>query len=644
MPAGKAIMLQHLIPFFCLYSLALLLAYALGFGLLKLSKNLTINGVYTHTFVCLLLGITLLVVCYSLLRSHGLSINVFLPLVLAMVFYRRKIRLGQAGQIEGNFNFSWLHLPVILFSFAWFALVVMKPGALPFRAVEYDNALYSQLSEQLRQTGIENRWWMNFSDTTSITGPNPYHYFDGWLNALLVALSGVNPLAGFYLVTYPLFVTLALYGILALFEQFKRIDLLRVLLAVLLLLAGPVYLIKNHDHLFNTNGSEIPLQHYGEKLAVYYPFICFAMLLLFNGFSEAALLWLLSLCCVSFTVFPALLIAYLFLLPFTFKKHKSALIAAAFFFLAIVVFYRVFSSIHDLPGAGNWRSYTDLEILNAQHLRLFLSDLCIGFFKRLALFSADYFYALLMIAYVLAYLRSAVARQLLLLLLCCAGGLLAALIVYKMPDSAQLFTNTLVLVHALIIALFIILLHQAKHKFIANVFMIIVLFNSACNAWLSFKEYRTMQKNISVSDDYLLRVKSMADSCTVQPKAGFIYNQADLDQLLSKPYSNYLYHLAWAGINAVPVKLSCNEVDQFNGTPGEQQLLRMLNEQELFYNYKVARPNMTADSLMLTFIKQQQLRFILASPTAHIPAFLEQHATVITDAGTHLKFLRISGL
>ena len=304
-------MLADVFLFLSIYLCFLSLVFLLGFFSLRLFKTtFPLKGFYTKTFTSLLFGLILLVTFFSVLKTQFLTVTIFFPLSLVFAFYGRSIRLQlkepERKKITTGFILSIVFLTLL--PFLYFALQVFKTGEFHFKALDYDNVVYGHLSSYLADTGVENKWFSYFTDHSTITSVEPYHYIECWLNAAVISVFKTNSLLSFYLVTYPLLILISCFGLLAIIEHYKQLKFSDLILSFLLLFIGAVFSIKQSNYHFNTLAAEVPLQHYGEKFSVYYPFILFSVLLLINNLKQEALLFGLTLCIVSSTLLPAIVI------------------------------------------------------------------------------------------------------------------------------------------------------------------------------------------------------------------------------------------------------------------------------------------------------------------------------------------------
>ncbi|PBQ34375.1 hypothetical protein CNR22_22220 [Sphingobacteriaceae bacterium] len=642
-------MLADVFLFLSIYLCFLFFVFFSGFFSLQFFKSIfVLKGFYTKTFVCLLCGLLVSVTLFAIFKTQFLTVTVFFPIVCIFAFKGKIIRLqAKESYIDQRKPvFFFRNVFLVLLPFIYFALQVFKTGGYHYKALEYDNAVYGHLSNYIASTGIENKWFSYFTDHSSIKSIEPYHYVECWLNAFVSSVFKTNSLLNFYLVTYPLLILISCFGILAIMEHYAKVTFTGVILSFLLLFIGAVFSIKQSNYHFNTLAAEVPLQHYGEKFSVYYPFVLFSVLLLLNKLHEEALLFGLSLCIVSSTMLPAIIVFTLVITLFFFRRLNKVVFFRAFLFLfCFLAFYKYFAS-SDYTYTDNWRLYefSDLETLSFsfQWFKLAISNFIYAFFKSLVYFLANYFYLPILYLAGFVFLKREVVRPLLFLSTLCLCGLLVACFFYKMLDNYQLFTNTLPLLHVLSIVILLQLLHTstALVKTFSGLFILAFF---GYTVYCSVKEYNILDKSMSVSNDYLIKSKALI-SDSEDHQVAFIYNQADADTLLLNRSKNYLYHLSYLGMDAVPLRMSLPEVRYTSPLPVVQADYDRLLEHELFYSFynQQTADRIDKDSLELNFLRSYKIRYVLLSPTVAVPNYMNsQNSIIVNDSKTGVRFIKL---
>jgi hypothetical protein len=647
-------MLLDVCRFLSIYLVLNLFLYTLGFYTLKFFKNtFSINRFYTKIFLSLLVGLIFTVLVFSLVKSNFLTGCLFFPFILFITFYKKSIKFTERDSpfIKAQKPLFYLGiLLILLFPFLWFSSVFLKLGDFHYTALAYDSVWYSELSNYLLETGKENKWGMFFSDTSSIAGVEPYHYVDSWLNAFCGFVFGGNSLFNFYLLTYPILILMTLLGFLAIIEHYVVISFLQCLVAVSLLFIGPVYQLKTQNYHFNTMACEIPTQHLGEKFAIYYPFIILSVLLVLNGYLIEALLFSLTLCVVSSTVFPAFIGFYLVLI-FIKKANREIVWKSILFFSLYAIFFGFFKTKGTSTASSQYMlDFTDFESfsIHITWIKLALSNFGYGFFISLKYALINYIYAIPILFYLIFYKKNQLSKTLSLFIILNLVGLLMAGFFYKLPDAYQLFSNTLPFFHVVLITSVITILFNSTSTktvlILCWTFLVLCFVNTSFNSMLEFTK---INKGCGVSDDYVLKAQKTIEKTNNRQRIGFIYNQFDHDRLLLHPDSNYLYHLSYLGLNAIPYRLSLEEVSDSILPYQLRKSYKLLRENELYYSFmKGLTPSeLNSDSLKIKFIRKFSLNYLLIGPTTPLPTFLsDTNSSILKDSKTGIRFVKLKNL
>lgn len=187
-------------------------------------KNLSdgYNNPFVSTFIYIFFGTSILVCFFSLIITKGVTINLIVLALLCIHYRTLKIR----PSLKNITSISFIEIAILGVASVVFCLLVF------YQLLQYDFfnnnsmrlgwgdfAFYSDQSENLLQSGNEglNSWFIYFHDLNVYTkSPSIYHYFDLWLNSILLKICTTK---GVYLYIYlfiPLvgsFVFLGFYAI-----------------------------------------------------------------------------------------------------------------------------------------------------------------------------------------------------------------------------------------------------------------------------------------------------------------------------------------------------------------------------------------------------------------------------------------------
>lgn len=635
-----------LVYFFSFLSFFLISLFS-GYLLLRLSGiSEHIKGLYTRGFVCSLCGLVFLVLLYSLVKSGGFTVNIFFPVIFALLYFSERKPILTPVKTEGESVYQVIIIMAltVLFPFLYFLFVMFKGGNIPWNGVDYDNVMYAKLAEELANSGLENKWFMYFSDTSKVRGLEPYHYFESWTNALCHQVFNTNLVLGFYLVVYPLLLSISILGVLALFEHFKKPGWTDFIISIALLFLGPIYQIKMSGYQENRMSCEIPWQCYGEKFSVYYPFILSSLLLLLKGYKLRVHIVLLCLCIVSSTLFPAILLFYFGLILFSKHLRKGLLLTVVPFLIVFILVY-VFNSPtkNSSSNPNELLGYSDLATaeFSMTWFKLALSNFAFSVFIILKSFFSGYFWIVPLFFLAFKILERTFLKDVSSLLVFCICGLCVSSFLFRHPDSHQLFSNSLTVLHGVLICLVICLLCQHnKSKLESNGLKVVVVLLAFNNAICSLMAYKEAQKNNNVSDEYLMTAWTLTKG-NPSKKVGLICTPADYVNYFVQRKKNSLYFLSYLDLDPLPINLSSPEIKSVPDSLLWKQDYPLIRKSDAFYGFIEGKKG-DMDSLRALFIERTGLKYILITPNHPYPAFLEKfHPKTLCDSATKLRLIRL---
>ena len=230
----------------CLYYgaviISLLVVYATGwlmkYFLFKTGDRISAFSILT----CSVLGLTLIVVIYSILLTKGLTANWILAVLFLLYLYRcKREKKGTAKSVQYHSSSVWKYATVILLInavfFCYFAYRIIDFEHGMFAPYSFDLDYYAKLSQYLT-LGYENGLLeYNFF---KYIAPQPYHYFELWANAILYKTFGLNAAVSF-MITVPMFFNTLIYiALLAVMESRVKMKFTYLLLAFVGLLLASV--------------------------------------------------------------------------------------------------------------------------------------------------------------------------------------------------------------------------------------------------------------------------------------------------------------------------------------------------------------------------------------------------------------------
>lgn len=621
-------MAADLLPQLLTYFFSIAFCQLTGRLLFKLLKHrLAVEGVYTSIFLSALLGFASLTCLYAIAKSGGNTVCWILVLAMALIF-RQKNTVSSPKPDKNKVKPHHYLMPltaIALAVFAYNAGLVYAGSDFSYSVLNYDNALYARLSQQLNTSGLENHIENLTGSPGYTTSAIPYHYFDLWFNALACKLSGLNALRCLYLVTYSHLLFVAVCGLLAVTEQVVAVTPLHGRCAVFLVFTGPFWIIQQSSVFLNTSTVEIPFAPYGEKFAIYYPFALLSVLFYLNRHWLQFLLSLTCLAVVAFSTLPAMLVCCLCFAFFGVPKSaiKASLAAVMLVFGALLLFY-VFNNAFD-EQTRLFYTYAATGPLNSKGLLLNVGS---GLLYDTIGFLANYAPLLVLLA-VLAYLRGyKPGWRWLLLFAPVFAGSVAKHTFYNTADNYQLFTNALPLFHVFAAALVVKLLFgSAGHLPLKPLFVGLLGINAALSASQAFAAHKHNAAQVQPSQSYMSELADLNKTIDIGEKLAWIYTQNDVDAHVTGQ-APYLAHLAHFNFDPVPVKLSSVAVNDFSSRKQYARLFEMLNSADPFYRFfekNMAQPGQNPDKLKLAFLRSHNIRYLLLGPGAEMPPLLNHY-------------------
>lgn len=311
---------------------------------------------YTSYFFTFLASVTFVIIVYSIFKTGFKTISIaFIPLIFVLI-YKQKLNYNNLREVFKNISIAkFLICLFIAFIFFFYeAAFLMKNELFCYNIPYCDFTYYSDISSFLHLSGQENRFLLSNVYFDSFNGIVPYHYFELWLTGLISYLFNIPGIVALMQFVYPTFYFITFLGILALWEQFAKINTYKIILGFLLLFVGGVFFNFYKDYeLLKYYSSSIAsiLYIWSKKIPPVFPFIILFFIAIKNNKLKLGLMSLLATCVVSIGMFPGI-ICGLILFGITNPFHKSInkkmvfqlLIYTLFFFLFFLLIYLLFGN------------------------------------------------------------------------------------------------------------------------------------------------------------------------------------------------------------------------------------------------------------------------------------------------------------
>jgi hypothetical protein len=513
------------------------------------------------------------------------------------------------------------------------ALMLLKLGGqFPYYIPTQDLVGYSNFVKQLLLTQQENYNGLtaNLIDS-DFHGISPYHFYEFWLAAFIVKLTGCLPLFAYWLLVYPLFYLMTWAGILAVWEHLHtKITWKQQIVSFLLLFLGAIY-FPFYDYLPYLDSTVYLHNNTLLTYGLLEPFLVAIYLLWQYQQKELAVVMLLIIPLLSITTLAGVTGAVLGIVWWAYRHQKRQLAYKSLgglgcLLLGLGVLYSVWGTKNE--AAFSWREFTpfvstqlydfpqNIVWVAKQMIVVFGLYLC----KSLWVY-APYVFLLLIYYYPLnlkALKKIFSSIQYFCLMPLC--GLAAMWLVMLHHDASQTFRNFCFPVLNLLLVLWFVhyfsqlplLQHRQKHTI--TFFILLVGYQMAYSAYY---KYRQVAERQEYSEAYLLHLQKIITKLPENSLGAFIYPPSFYaDDLFSKVIRHQLpagYLALFPNVAGI-VNLGVFEI------PYSQQAIYKLQEGRLrknseFYQFVQKRQKTnnvrSIVDLQNEFIYQYPIQFIL---------------------------------
>ena len=441
--------------------LALLITYSVG---KCIASFFEIKGnFFFKLFVTYIIGITTIVLLYSLIKAHGRTVNVLLLPIIGylLYYYRSAFKINLRSNFKGILQeFLWSLLPFIcVFLYqSWFYFDFANKTINILWSDYYQFGFYS---DSLSLFGTESRMpEMIFLFSKYRNIPVPYHFPELWFTSFFSSVFKNASVNSYYFLTYPILLSCFIIGISSLFENCFSKKLLVIIISVFLVfLSGrliPYIPITAHT-------SWGIIDNIGQKLAFIYCFILLGFILLKNKQWLIGILILTTIPLFSITFLPSVwggILSFCFISLFIPDIRKIS-INLILYILTLIFLYLLFYSlfktdINDGLGIKNILSHGIFkgtsEGFSYQNLKIVVSNFICYSIPTIFIHLSIIYY--LYIAYFILLFRSVIKQYQIFILLFCilVGGAVATTLTSILYNSNQFMEscNSLIIVFVLI--------------------------------------------------------------------------------------------------------------------------------------------------------------------------------------------------
>ena len=604
-------------------------------------------------FLRLIFGLSAVLTIYAAVRTGFNTVLSGVLLSLGGVSWWLR-KHGAGRQLHGSREkllrptaapYSVAHLLLLLLSAAALMTALRFPLLYNFASGHYDAPFldivyYAKLTFPLNQQGVESSMLEPGSLVQAV--PQPYHYFELWLNALLAWATPLAPAVSLFVLTYSLLLTVVYIGYCALFEHFGQPRHRALLLGAACLFIAGVFLpvFNRNSILVNSMFSLLPYLAVFPKLAPVYIFMLLGFLLYVKGHGAAALWAWVAVPVVFVSTAPAMMVA-LTLLAIGMAWRTQAkladwlalllpMVSASLF---IGLFYVANKLTHPQPVesillGGGWRAML-------MQRSEWITSLHVVVGAALAFLAYYFWYGGILMVLALSDLRRAwqTVRPYAGLL-----GLVGSLFVvglllwgagYHLLDAWQFFNNALVpAVAALIAALAAMLLRGRRARWaysFAGAIGLLVLVNVSAAGWRV-----PMHATVAYDPAFLAEVKQLAP--VLSPVGAYVLGPADYNG----PYAYNAYtrtpaqYLSLLRENTPLVNIShvsLNAAQAAQMAPAYQAQITAMIESTAIRRFarqrRAVEPALTDEQLQREFVLREHITFVVVAASGELPASLK---------------------
>ncbi|SHL53807.1 hypothetical protein [Hymenobacter psychrotolerans] len=617
----------------------LLIGYLLGRVLLRLA-NVFLPERNVRIFLSLLSGLTVLIVAYASMATRGVTILLPVAVIIIAVLFLWNNKKSLNDELVDNSHWSTdlitiLGTGTLIFSARYFLLYDSSSEFLvtPFQ----DYVYYGRLTQPLNIAGIETN--VLEAIYPQFITEQPYHYFDVWLNALLVKCTGVPSVWALYLTTYSVLIVVVATGFMALLAysagvKQKWIPVLSLLLLTVTGISWPV--VSEIDFIRNgalIASSTLPVL---PKLAPVYIFLILAVLALLQGRYTIVGLTLATLPLVYVSTAPTIGLGVASLALFLWLRHRVTLAGALkmvaptlFASLYIAGFYVLQPEPYQFPATG--RAFALSTIIPSWSEYRTLINIGFGTLLNFGFYFAPY--ALLLFLLLRSRIKKiAYTQQEVLVWFGASVFMATALRAFGSHyiDSFQFFANTIIPFAAIVIAVLIGIALTAKtqrhYVLTALVLLVLAVIN---NYTLFFERTKTLSAT-RYSTSFLRVVQSELQN--LGPRGAFIMSPDDYENVyMMSPdsyvcgtyVSNFKNDYAFTTLSALDLEHKRAEPHFQRDSIQAEQATRKSS----FYRFQrfkqMQGQKLALDSAKYQFVVENGISFICTSKRATLPLVLQ---------------------
>ena len=640
-----------LLKFLLLQLLSIVPIYAMGVAFTNLF-GLRMAGYFQH-FVRLCAGLSIIIILYAAVSTNGNTVMLLLaPALAGLGFSMRQMQNTDhlVTHVAALQPVSILRLSFLLVIGAIVLFIMHLPLVVDTTnvtvGVPYDDyVFYSKLTYPLCVQGVESG--IIEPRYVDMLSPQPYHYYEIWINAWFVEFTGLPSVLLLTLVTYPLLVLFVLLGLAALVEcYFDDRWLILALAASALFIMGldltalPVAFIKLGMKM------RTPSLLYHPKEAPIFLFLVLGFILFKRKFSAAAIWAWACIPVVYISTLPAMITAvpalalYLYWRRLLTFKNMALMVMPL---LAVVAGIGLFYGLNGMhkPSLSTTQGFAAFlikpeELLTGIHI--------MG--GNIIIFALQYSLYFLLIFILLFVQRQHLVSffhqnesEIIFLLILYSSGITIATMTFHFINNYQFLTN-LMLPALVIVLTMLIAAASADASYRQKQFAVGGLFLIVCTGWLvDFVRSEAGSEVLHYDKKFVAQVKQLAPA--LSQKGAFVMDDKEYISVMKMHTSGQTpgVYLSLFRNNQPLISLSQLDVDSIKTDPrfvrDSIQVAKAIT-QSTIYQFVQEQKRMGKYSDLAhakqELVLQEKINFICLSPKGQVPNELRARVvTVLVD-------------
>lgn len=552
------------------------------------------------SFISFIVGLIVLLVLYSTIKTGGKTINIWLIFVFVFLYinYKPKIILDKIRLSEFK-KVLILSAVVLLPIFAYQCYFYFDFGNNTYKVLHADHYFYAKMVSSLNVYGTENTSdAIVFIKDKSSIGLNPYHYSELWIAALFAKLFNISSVAAYFLIAIPLFVSIYTIGIYTLLKNAINNKYFRYTVSLLCLFVGGIYFsVYNNFELTNylNNSDNSILSLFSQKLSLIYVLVLLAFVLYNKGEKFLSYIVFIIIPVFSISFLPAIYGGLLLMNVFDLIKNKfnvtkeiginTLLIVSSITFFTL--FYLIFKSNFSVEKVTS-----EFFLQKVIHGNIVITDLKVFIGNNIYRLLRAFIYYGPFLILIFAIKKPNKLFSLICLFLFC--GVLASSLMYQISNSGQFASNVYIMLSVYVVlnlTEFRCFGNLLKKSIAYTLFVTII----AYSAVISFTEKDKGINKLSLDKTILKNVASDLKQNTIIP---FFINKKEFNSMPSFEWlftKNEMYPLMQFTNKNIFFILATMEMSEENpnidrkwikNTPFNQmEFLKMTNNLSVKYVY-----------------------------------------------------------